>query len=307
MQSLPVVGALALLCCFLWGSAAPSIKTGYRIFQIASDDVATVLLFAGIRFLLAGILAVVLGSFLQKKPLVPKSTSWGKIVLLAFIQTVLQYIFYYVGLAHASGVRSAIVNSTNTFCAILIACFLFRQETLTGKKILGCVLGFAGVVIVNLSGLATGSPMTFLGEGFIFLSSVCYAFSSAFLKEYSKEENPVALSGYQFILGSIIMIVIGLAMGGRLTVITPGGILLLVYMALISAVAYTVWGILLKYNPVSRITIFGFMNPVFSVILSAIILQEMGLLGPPVLLALVLVSLGIIVVNRPAPAPRPAT
>ena len=57
MQSLPVVGALALLCCFLWGSAAPSIKTGYRIFQIASDDVATVLLFAGIRFLLAGILA----------------------------------------------------------------------------------------------------------------------------------------------------------------------------------------------------------------------------------------------------------
>ena len=79
---------------------------------------------------------------------------------------------------------------------------------------------------------------------------------------------------------------------------TPSGIGLLVYLALVSAVAYSLWGILLKYNPVSRVTVFGFMNPVFGVLLSALLLgetdQASGILG---LLSLLLVSVGIYVVN----------
>ena len=87
-------------------------------------------------------------------------------------------------------------------------------------------------------------------------------------------------------------------MGGHITKVTPSGIGLLVYLALVSAVAYSLWGILLKYNPVSRVTVFGFMNPVFGVLLSALLLgetdQASGILG---LLSLLLVSAGIYVVN----------
>ena len=87
-------------------------------------------------------------------------------------------------------------------------------------------------------------------------------------------------------------------MGGHITKVTPSGIGLLVYLALVSAVAYSLWGILLKYNPVSRVTVFGFMNPVFGVLLSARLLgetdQASGILG---LLSLLLVSVGIYVVN----------
>ena len=75
---------------------------------------------------------------------------------------------------------------------------------------------------------------------------------------------------------------------------------LLLYMAMISAVAYTLWGVLLKYNPVSRVSVFGFMNPVFGVLLSALILGESAqALSIYALAALVLVSLGIYVVNKP--------
>lgn len=49
---------------------------------------------------------------------------------------------------------------------------------------------------------------------------------------------------------------------------------LLLYMACISAVAYTLWSLLLKYNPPSRIAVFGFMNPVFGVMLSALLLKR---------------------------------
>ena len=93
-------------------------------------------------------------------------------------------------------------------------------------------------------------------------------------------------------------------MGGHITKVTPSGIGLLVYLALVSAVAYSLWGILLKYNPVSRVTVFGFMNPVFGVLLSALLLgetdQASGILG---LLSLLLVSVGIYVVNERANPP----
>ena len=90
----------------------------------------------------------------------------------------------------------------------------------------------------------------------------------------------------------------GGVMGGHITKVTPSGIGLLVYLALVSAVAYSLWGILLKYNPVSRVTVFGFMNPVFGVILSAWLLREGAqALGPISLVSLVLVCAGIYIVN----------
>ena len=76
-------------------------------------------------------------------------------------------------------------------------------------------------------------------------------------------------------------------------------IALLIYMAMISAVAYTLWGILLKYNPVGKVAVFGFTNPIFGVILSAVFLGEKNqAFGVQGLVALVLVSVGIFMVNK---------
>ncbi len=93
------------------------------------------------------------------------------------------------------------------------------------------------------------------------------------------------------------MIVCGLALGGRLTVVKGAGIAMLLYLAMVSAVAYSLWAVLLKSNPVSRVTIFGFMNPVFGVILSALLLGEQAF-GVKSLCALVCVCAGIYMVNR---------
>lgn len=61
--------------------------------------------------------------------------------------------------------------------------------------------------------------------------------------------------------------------------------------------AYSLWGVLLKHNPVSKVAVFGFMNPVFGVILSAWLLKESDVIGIECVLALVLVCVGIYVVN----------
>ena len=234
-------------------------------------------------------------------------------IKLSLAQTVGQYYFFYVGLAHASGVHGAIITGMNVFIAILMASLVFHYETLTKKKVIGCILGFAGIVVMNLQG-AGGDDMfrfSFMGEGFVFLAQLFYAISSALIKKYSKKYNVVTMSGYQFMAGGVILILIGIMGGGSIAggLVRDGAfaigtavpaVALLLYMAMISAVAYTLWGVLLKYNPVSRVSVFGFMNPVFGVLLSALILGESAqALSIYALAALVLVSLGIYVVNKP--------
>ncbi len=59
----------------------------------------------------------------------------------------------------------------------------------------------------------------------------------------------------------------GIVMGGSVAGFRAASTAMLLYLALVSAVAYSLWGILLKYNPISRVAVFGFMTPVFGVIL----------------------------------------
>lgn len=306
LQKTWVVCLLALICTFLWGSASPCIKLGYALFQIPSSETWTQILFAGTRFVLAGILTILIGSILNRKMLLPTKSSAFNIVKLSLFQTILQYIFFYIGLAHNSGVKASIINGSNTFFVILVSGLIFRQEKLNIKKLAGCIIGFAGVIVVSMNGQKIDMNLSLMGDGSLFLCALSYAFSSCLMKNYSKKDNPVMLSGYQFIFGGIVMIILGYAMGGRITHVSPQAILMLFYLACISAVAYSLWGILLKHNPVSKVAIFGFTNPVFGVLLSAWWLNEGSKeLGINAVIALILVCIGICIVNvKPAKATK---
>ena len=298
LQKTSIVCLLALLCCFLWGSAFPCIKIGYRLFAIDSTDTWSQILFAGIRFILAGVLVVLVASVPRKKILFPKKTSWGMVAKISMAQTVIQYFFFYVGLAHTTGVKGSIIEGAHVFLSILIAALLFHQEKMTKAKSVGCIIGFSGVILVNISGgEGLGGGLALNGEGFLLIACVSYAFSSVLVKIYSAKESPV-VSGYQFMLGGVIMTVAAWIGGGHLTVTSLWAYPMMLYMALISAVAYSVWGVLLKYNPVSKVTIFGFTTPVFGVILSALFLSESGQIQwVQSLVALLFVCTGIFIVN----------
>ena len=172
LQKTWAVCALALVCTFLWGSASPCIKLGYALFEIPSGETWTQVLFAGMRFVLAGILTVLIGSLLQKKALVPTKTSAPSIVKLAIFQTILQYIFFYIGLAHNSGVKASIINGSNTFFVILVSALIFRQERLDLKKVLGCIIGFAGVIVVSMNGQKIDMDLSLMGDGSLFLCAM---------------------------------------------------------------------------------------------------------------------------------------
>ncbi len=294
-----IVALLAFVCCALWGSAIPTIKIGYQLFDITNSDIGSQIVFAGLRFTLAGILTVLIGSIAQKQLLVPKKDEYRSVLKLCMLQTVIQYFFFYVGVAHTTGVKGSIILGTNTLIAILAASLIYHQEKLTKTKFIGCVIGFIGVFLANTSSSGIDLNFALNGEGFMFISVTSYAFSSIYLKKYSNKSNPVMLSGYQFAVGGIILFGIGLFMGGNIHNFTFLGLLILIYLAFVSAIAYSLWGILLKHNPVSKVTIYGFMNPVIGVLLSAVVLGEMQqAFCLKNMLALILVAIGIYVVNR---------
>ena len=265
--------------------------------QKAGDDTASQILYAGYRFTLAGIMAIVIGSLINRKFLYPSKQAVKKVCVLSMFQTILQYLFFYIGLAHTNGTKASIITGMNVFVAIIVSSLLFRLEDLTTKKIIGCIVGFLGVIFVNTSSGGIDMNFAFNGEGFIFLSTVSYAFSSVTLKKYSKTENTVMLSGWQFLVGGIVMSIAGLLMGGHLEGFNASAVLMLIYLAFISSVAYSLWSILLTYNPVSRVAVFGFMNPIIGFLLSAILLDEAGTIGIFTLIALILVCAGIYIVN----------
>jgi len=290
-----VVFLFAMLCCALWGSATPFIKIGYQL-MLPDRNVASTILFAGIRFFIAGIITVLVYSIARKKILYPKKENIGKVAIVSVFQTIIQYIFFYIGLANTTGVKGTVISGSNSFFCILVASLIFRQEKLTAKKIFACVLGFAGIVLVNLKGLDVN--MNFTGDGFVLFSSIAYAVSSVLIKRFSSSEDPVVISGYQFIMGGFVMIVLGLVLGGRVHVVTAQDIAVLGYLSALSAVAYSVWGVLLKNNPVSKVTIYSFMIPVFGVILSWIMLAEQSDVSVVnLLIALVLIACGIGILN----------
>lgn len=289
----------ACFCCLLWGSAFPVIKIGYEAFNIDSADYMPQILFAGVRFTLAGVLTLVMGALTDKSAVKISRKGIYKIPVLSMFQTILQYLFFYIGLAKTTGTKGSIVNSTSVFFSVIIASIFMKQERLTAKKIIGCIVGFAGVVVVNLTADNTAGGMSFFGEGFIILSAFSYAVSSVLIKLFSKEESPVALSGWQFVFGGIVMIIISVLFGGKLHFDSLKAVMIILYLALLSALAYTLWGILLKYNKVSGVTVYSFMTPVFGCILSALLLKE-GMLDSAVktIIALALVCLGIFFVNK---------
>ncbi len=288
----------AAFCCLLWGSAFPAIKAGYRLLSISADDVPTILLFAGVRFTLAGLLTVLIFSAIEKRLLLPHKKAVKKIAVLSVFQTVLQYIFFYLGLAYTTGARGSVINATSVFFALLISSLLFRFEKIRLNKIAGCAIGFIGVLMVSLDAFRKtgGTP---LGEGLILLSSIAYAFSSVFMKKYAADDHPAMLSGWQFVLGGCVLTICGFCSGGRLHHMSWQAAVLIGYLALLSAAAYSLWSILLKYNEVSKVAVCGFMIPVFGVLLSALFGDGAGGTGIIVVLALLLVVAGIILVNLP--------
>ena len=168
------VVAFALTAAIAWGWAYPLIKLGFAEFGITQVMTGSKMLFAGVRFILAGLIVLAIAAATRRRFEVAGAGGWLYVLLFALLNTGLHYYFFYVGLSYSDGARAAILNSLGTFLLVLLACMFFKSDKLTSSKIIGCALGFAGIMALNIGGGA-GGGFTFMGDGMIILNTFCAA------------------------------------------------------------------------------------------------------------------------------------
>ncbi|WP_418789988.1 DMT family transporter [Phosphitispora sp. TUW77] len=288
--------AVALFCSLLWGSAFPVLKISYDELSIHPDDFYAQIVLAGMRFFLAaGLLFAVI--LLQRLPMKLKRYLLAELVVLGILQTGLQYFFFYYGLAHTSGMKGAILTSSGTFFVVLLAHIYYRNDKLNINKVFGLAAGLAGIILVN-SDKSFNLAFAWQGDGALIMSGLVSAVGTIMAKRLSDTLHPLVITGWQMLFGSVLMLTLGLpGLNYYSFSFAKTAWVLLIYSALISAVAFSLWYSLLKYNKAGEISIYKFMVPVSGVILSSVFIPGEGfdflMIG-----GLLLVTLGIIAVNR---------
>ncbi len=287
-----VVCFLAVFCNLLWGSAYPGVKIGYEAFSV--NTVPETIFFAGLRFTAAGLIVTLFGMAKNKSlPKIP-AKSIPLMAAVSLVYTTLQYVFFYIGLSNTSGTNGSIFNSTTTFMAVILSHFVYKNDKITKRKLAGCAIGFAGVLAATASGIES---ISFKGEGFIVLGALMFVIGSMLSKKATESIDSFYITGLNLFFGGAVLIAIGAIGGGVFTAFTAQGMGALAYLCFLSVCAYTIWTVLLKYNPVGKISVFNFIIPVSAAVLSAIFLDE-DIFQLKYLVSLLLVCTGIIVVNK---------
>lgn len=289
----PVFAATAALA---WAAAFPLIKMGISYFAIASNDTGAKTLFAGVRFFLAGLLVLIIAKATHRNFKIGGKKQWGLMVLFGVVNTALHYFFFYLGLSNSTGSRSAILDSLGTFLLIIFACFFFKSEKMTVKKIIGCLLGFGGILLVNAgSSLQESGAFTLKGDGMMICSALCAAFGGVLTRIVTEKSDALVSTGYSLSIGGVLLIIAGAVMGGRLTEINLKGIIVLVLLILVSSLGFSLYNQLISLNPVGEVAIYNALIPVMGVILSCLLLKEP--FSAKYIAAGVMVTAGICVIN----------
>lgn len=288
------VAAVAVFCTILWGTAFPCIKIGYRLFQIESGDIPSTLIFAGARFALAGVIVLTIGLVISPEKMLLRKKDILPVSVLGLFQTFLQYLLLYIGLVSVSGTKSSLLTSVSAFGSVILSAVFFKSDRLTVKKLIGCIVGIAGIVVINIGGELGG--FTLLGDGLVILSNLSGAAGNIISKKIAGGRSPVQLAAWQLILGGSALIITGLCLGGRLVFYEASCYFMLLYLAAMAGVAFMLWTMLIFHNDVSRVAVYNLLIPVFGTMWSGIFLGE-NIFTVINLLSLLLVCAGIFLVN----------
>lgn len=285
----------ALTAAIAWGWAYPLIKLGFEEFGITPQMTGSKMLFAGIRFMISGLIILAIAWNTKKNFQVKSNFDWWYILLFALLNTTIHYACFYIGLSHSDGARAAILNSLGVFMLVLLACLFFKTDKLNFRKIMGCVMGFSGILILNI-GSTSSIHFSWLGDGMIILNALCSSFAGLMTRGLGKRVDIFVGTGYSLAIGGGLLILPGLIMNGNLPHITGYGILILALLICISSLGFALYNKLLSCNPIGKVAIFNSLIPAVGAITSCWCLQEPFYIN--YVFAIILLTGGIYIINK---------
>ena len=282
---------LSLLVMALWGSLFPCVKIGYSVFGIDSNSVADILMFAAMRFAICGALVCVFCFFRREAMPIPSFKSALNIVWIGVFAIVLHYACTYIGLSMTDSSKTALLKQAGALIYICFSFLFFKDEKFSIFKIIGAIIGFCGIMAINMS----SSRVAFsFGDILILCASLCTVVSNIISRRSAQSSSPLWITGISQLFGGVILFIVSLLLGGVLPQFTVAGSLVFAYICAASIAAYTLWYHILKTNELSKLFIIKFAEPLFACVFGAILLGE-NILRLQYLAAFILISSGIII------------
>lgn len=293
---------LAIVASLLWSSAFVGIKIGLRYH--------TPLQFAGIRFLISGlILLPVIGNYKKFKKEV--SANFAYVCLIAFLQIVLQYSFFYMGVNLVPASISAMIVGSGPLFVALVAHFTIADDRMSWVKSISILLGIAGVAVITLGrkSLPSGAEIALLGVVYLLLNNLSSGISNVVIARKRQTISPMILTSSSLLIGGLAMFFISIPFEGFPKQSFPlEYFVALGWLSFLSAAAISIWNTLLRRPDVkvSELNIWKFLIPVAGAVLSWIILPNES---PDIISVsgMVLIALALLILNLPISSKRQAS
>ena len=283
----------SLIVMILWGSLFPCIKIGYKAFSISGTDIPDILMFAGMRFTLCGIVISAIALLKKDKIEAPRLKAVSIILLIGLFSIILHYTFTYIGLSSTDSSKTALIKQLGSLIYVCVAFLFFKNEHFSVWKIFGAVIGFCGIIAINFS--ADGISFS-MGDILILLASVCTVASGILTKKIAADHSPFWITGISQLSGGIVLVLASLIIGADFLSFDWYALGVFGYICTASTIAYLLWNYVLKTSDLSNMFIIKFSEPLFACAFGAILLGE-DIFKWQYLIAFILISTGIVLGN----------
>ena len=289
--------ALLLLLALIWGANMATIKIG-------AHDLAP-LFMAGLRSLVASV-CLYIWMRVKAIDLFPSKTVLIHGIVVGFLFGS-EFGLIYVGLEYTLASRTYILVYSAPFFVALGAHFFLKGDRLNPWKAAGLILAFAGVVVLFIKDVGLFSLGTLRGDLMALGAGALWGATTLYIKRFLAHRTlPLQTLFYQVLFSTPLLFLLSIMMEDPLIsgFSFPTGFSVFYQCIIVAFLSYLLWFELIHRYPVSLLHAFSFFTPVFGVFLSgALILGEV--ISANLIVALTLVSLGMIFVNR-SPSVKPS-
>lgn len=201
------------------------------------------------------------------------------LLIVSIFQTFLLYSFFYVGMTLVPGALGAIVIGSSPMFTALIAHFAMPGDKMTFLKGISITLAMIGIIIISISRQPWFGHgfREFMGVTLLTFGCVSSAIGNVIIARDRRDINPFVLNSFQIFMGGVLLFSIAIVIEGVPHITLPFSFYIaLVYLALLSAIAFTIWFVLLKKPDikVSELNLWKFIIPVAGALLSWLLLSN---------------------------------
>ncbi|MDI2587063.1 DMT family transporter [Psychrobacillus sp. NEAU-3TGS] len=274
--------SLILLTTFLMGSSFAVVKMGLPY--------SSPLLLAALRFILAGIIMVVIVIVLKRSHPVSRE-NWIRMLIIGGFQTAGVMGCIFLSLRTITASESSILTFTNPLLVVVFGT-IFLQIRYTRYQWIGVLLGLVGVIITM------GAQIEFkIGILFGIFSAVFWALATLLAKKWGAIFDTWVLSAYQMLFGGLLLLIGSFNLESPFFILNGESLSILLWLSIMSSIVqFAVWFYLLQKGDSGKTSAFLFLAPFFGVLSGWLLLGEH--LNPSLIVGGLFIVMGIYLVNR---------